>query len=188
MPNRKNLKRICLISLLVLVLVGVDQVIKVFIKSYFSLGESKQVFSWFWICFVENNGMAFGMEFFPKLALTIFRIVAIAVLIWYLHSLFVKRENRKKIRLGYIVSVVFILAGALGNIIDSMLYGIIWDYAPLFYGKVVDMFYFPIIHNAQGDVLFFKPVFNLADSYITSAVFVILIFYRKDLNASMSKE
>ena len=89
--------------------------------------------------------------------------------------------------LGYLVSIALTLAGALGNIIDCVFYGVIYDYAPLLYGKVIDMFYFPLITNRAGEVIFFRPVFNFADSCITVAVFIIFLFYRKDFDLSLHK-
>jgi len=143
--------------------------------------------------------MAFGWEFFDKLFLTIFRIGAVIAIIYYIHLLI-----KRKARLSYLLVISLIMAGALGNIIDCMFYGVIFSestifeaatlfpegggYAPLFYGKVVDMLYFPLIHNSAGEVLFFQPVFNIADSAITIAVFLLLLFFRKDLNDSFEKQ
>lgn len=186
MSKLQTWQRILLITLVVAVLVGLDQALKIYIRTHFVLGESKVITSWFWICFVENNGMAFGMEVFSKIALTLFRIVAVVFLIGYIAYLFKLERQGIVIKRGYIAGVVFILAGALGNIVDSVFYGVVWAYAPLFYGKVVDMFYFPLIHNSSGEVIFFQPVFNLADSFITCAVAVILLFYREEMNRSLS--
>lgn len=174
-----------------------DQLLKLYIKLHYTLGEAVEVFPWFQLCFVENPGMAFGITWLPKWFLTIFRIGAASVLCWYLHALIGRGA-----RMGYIVAIAMVTAGAMGNIIDCLLYGQIFSestftqlanfvpfgqgYAPVFYGKVVDMFYFPLIHNAAGEVIFFRPVFNLADSAITVSVFLILLFFRKDLNESMS--
>ena len=180
-------KRITLICFLALVLIALDQLLKIYVKTHFELGEAKIITSWFWICFVENNGMAFGLEVFSKIILTIFRLAAMLLLLWYIILLFKLKIGDFKIRWGYLVCVVFIFSGAVGNILDSLFYGILWNYAPFFYGKVVDMFHFPLIHNSAGEVVFFRPVFNLADSFITCAVFAILIFYREDLNISLSK-
>ena len=157
----------------------IDQAIKLYIATHFALGESYEVFSWFWLCFVENNGMAFGIEWFSKLALTLFRILAVGLLGWYIHTLLRKPETPT----GYIATIAFIIAGAAGNIIDCVFYGKLFGYAGWFYGKVVDMFYFPLIRNSAGEVLFFRPVFNFADSCITCAVAVILLFYLKQLNS-----
>lgn len=181
--------------LLIVIILLIDQVSKVYIKLNFSLYDNIRVFDWFYIYFIENNGMAFGMEFIGKLFLTLFRIVAVGFLSYYIYSL-----TKKGARQGYILTIALVLAGAAGNIIDSVFYGVLFSdsvgqvatflpegggYASLFHGKVVDMLYFPLIKNSAGDVLFFSPVFNVADSAITVAVFIILIFFRKDLNDSL---
>ena len=160
--------------------------------------ESIRITDWFYIYFTENNGMAFGMEIFDKLFLTSFRILAAIGIAWLLAK-YVKQNYKT----GFIVCVALILAGAVGNIIDCVLYGQIFNesthsslaelvplgegYANWFHGKVVDMLYFPIIRNAAGECVFFQPVFNIADSFITVAVFLIIIFYRKDLDASLEQ-
>ena len=182
------------ISLIFLVLL-IDQALKIYIKLHFALGDHVNVFSWFQIYFIENNGMAFGMELIGKLFLTTFRIIAVAALGYYIHLLI-----KKQIRTGYILTISLVLAGAAGNIIDSVFYGLFFNdsyghiatflpdgggYASLFYGKVVDMLYFPIIRNSIGETLFFSPVFNIADSAISVAVVIILLFYRKELNDSL---
>lgn len=171
------------IPLVILVLVALDQAVKLYISTHFALGESVEVLPFFQLCYVENNGMAFGIEWLPKWALTLFRILMVGVLGYYMHLLI----NKQHARLSYIAMIVLVTAGALGNIIDCVFYGKLFGYAPWFYGKVVDMLYFPIIHNAAGETLFFRPVFNIADSYITVAVFVIILFFRKDLNDSLEK-
>ena len=170
MANTKK-SRGLIAAILILALLVIDQVIKLYITTHFALGESREICSWFWLCFVENNGMAFGIEWFSKLALTLFRLLAVGLLGWYIHVLIHKRHART----GYI-------AGALGNIIDCVFYGKLFGYADWFYGRVVDMFYFPLIRNSAGEVLFFRPVFNFADSCITCAVIVILLFYMKEVN------
>lgn len=186
-------KSIILIFLVLLV----DQVSKIYIKSHFALGDHVTVFSWFQIFFIENNGMAFGMELIGKLFLTLFRIIAVGALAYYIRLLI-----KNQARAGYILTVSLVLAGAAGNIIDSVFYGLLFSashymgpvaslfpngggYAGLFYGKVVDMLYFPIIKNSAGETLFFSPVFNVADSAISVAVVMILLFFRKDLNESL---
>ena len=176
-------KQTWLVSAIVLLALIVDQVSKVYVKTHFELGEAHEVFSWFWIVFVENNGMAFGIEWFSKLLLTLFRIVAVGVIGWYIHILI----NKQQVRTGYLTTIAMVIAGALGNIIDCVCYGKIWGYADWFHGKVVDMLYFPLIRNAAGECLFFRPVFNIADSFITVAVFLIIIFYRKDLDESLNR-
>ena len=172
-----------LVAGLVLLALVIDQASKIYIKTHFELGEAREVFSWFWIAFVENNGMAFGIEWFSKLLLTLFRVVAVGVIGWYIHIMI----HKQQVRIGYLTTIAMVMAGALGNIIDCVFYGKIWGYADWFYGQVVDMLYFPLIRNASGEVLFFRPVFNIADSFITVAVFLIIIFYRKDLDDSLNQ-
>ena len=181
--------------LLIFLVLIIDQASKIFIKLNFALGEHIDVTDWFYIYFTENNGMAFGMEIFGKLFLTIFRIVAVGGISYFIYTLI-----KKNARTGFILAVSLLLAGAAGNIFDSVFYGVLFSdsygmaatflpetggYAPVFYGKVVDMLYFPLIRNSAGEVLFFSPVFNIADSAITISVVIILIFFRKDLNDSL---
>lgn len=161
--------------------------------------------NWFIIHFTENNGMAFGIEFFGKAGkylLSIFRIVAVTFIGYYIYKL-VKRP----VATGFVIAVALVMAGALGNIIDSALYGLIFNdsynqlatmfpadggYAGFLQGRVVDMFYFPIIETHWPDwspfkpgqqFIFFRPVFNIADSAITSGMAIILLFYRKTLQS-----
>ncbi len=172
-----------LVAGLVVLALVIDQVSKVYVKTHFELGEAREVFSWFWIAFVENNGMAFGIEWFSKLLLTLFRIVAVGVIGWYIHVLI----HKQQVRVGYLTTIAMVIAGALGNIIDCVFYGKIWGYADWFHGRVVDMLYFPLIRNAAGECVFFQPVFNIADSFITVAVFLLILFYRKDLDESLNQ-
>jgi signal peptidase II len=182
------------ISLIFLVLF-IDQAVKIYVKLHFALGEHVDIFNWFQIFFIENNGMAFGMEIISKLFLTLFRIVAVVLLAFYIRNLI-----RKKAKTGFILTISLVLAGAAGNIIDSLFYGLLFDdsvghvasflpdgggYASLFYGRVVDMLYFPLIRNSGGQTIFFSPIFNIADSAISVAVFIILLFFRKELNESL---
>ena len=177
-PFSSSKSRVWLVTGIVLGALVIDQAIKLYIATHYALGESHEVFSWFWLCFVENNGMAFGIEWFSKLALTLFRLVAVGLLGWYIHTLIYKQQAPT----GSIATIAFIIAGALGNIIDCVFYGKLFGYAGWFYGRVVDMFYFPLIRNSAGEVIFFRPVFNFADSCITCAVAVILLFYLKEMN------
>lgn len=178
-----------------------DQALKIWVKTHMYLGQEYQVFDWFYIHFTENNGMAFGMEFggnWGKLGLSLFRIVFVVFMASFLLKLI--RKNADKV---LIVSLSLVLAGAIGNIIDGTLYGILFSesyrqlatflpeaggYAPLFFGKVVDMFYFPIFKGYLpewipfwgGDYfVFFRPVFNIADSAISIGVAIMVIFQKK---------
>ena len=185
---------VCVIMLLLLL----DQVLKIWIKTHLQLHESIEITPWFYLYFTENPGMAFGIEVIGKLFLSLFRMVAVGFIGYYLYKLVKANQS-----FGFITCVAMILAGAVGNIIDSVFYGVVFDhsygqvatflppeggYDTWLHGKVVDMFYFPLIHNAEGEVIFFRPVFNLADSFITCAVIVILIFYHRDLNDSLEKK
>lgn len=179
----KELKQSLLVTGIVLLAVAADQALKLYIATHFQLGESHPVTSWFWICYVENDGMAFGIEWFSKLLLTLFRIAAVGLLSWYMYRLI----HINRARTSFLATVAFVTAGALGNIIDCVFYGKLFGYAGWFYGKVVDMLYFPLIHNAAGECIFFRPVFNFADSCITVSVIVLLLFFRKDLDSSLQK-
>ena len=181
MTDKRIISQAWLIIGAVLLLVALDQALKLYIRTHFMLGEAHEILPFFQLCFVENNGMAFGIQWLPKWALTAFRIIMVGILGWYIHTL-LKRQARA----SYLTMITLITAGALGNIIDCVLYGKLFGYETWFYGRVVDMLYFPLIHNAAGETLFFRPVFNLADSYITVAVFAIILFFRKDLNDSLS--
>lgn len=180
---KRELKLNIMVSAIVVAAVVIDQVIKLYIRTHFALGESYQVTPWFYLCFVENDGMAFGIEWFSKLLLTLFRIAAVGVLGWYSHRLIYGPSAQR----SYLVMVSLVMAGALGNIIDCVFYGKLFGYAGWFYGKVVDMFYFPLITNSAGECIFFRPVFNFADSCITIAVICIIIWFRKDLDESLKK-
>lgn len=192
----KAKNRSWIVLAIVLLALVVDQVIKIAVKTNMSLGESIPVFGdWFKIQFIENNGMAFGMEFLGKTFLTLFRIFAIALLVWYLRVLL--RDERHPF--GYIVCIAFILAGAAGNLVDCLFYGEIFTssygqvaefvsfgdgYSSFLHGKVVDMFYFPLFTWPDwvplvGGEIFFSPVFNFADACISCSVVALLIWYRK---------
>ena len=186
---------------IVLTTLVLDQALKIWVKTHMYLGQEYQIFDWFYIHFTENNGMAFGMEFggyWGKLGLSLFRIVFVVFMASFLLKLI--RKNADKC---LIVSLSLVLAGAIGNIIDGTLYGILFSesyrqlatflpeaggYAPLFFGKVVDIFYFPIFKGYLpewipfwgGDYfVFFRPVFNIADSAISIGVAIMVIFQKK---------
>ena len=180
---RKEIGQSLIVAGIVVLALVLDQWLKLWIATHFSLGESMPITSWFWLCFVENDGMAFGIEWFSKFVLTSFRIVAVGVLCWYMWRLI----HINKARTSYLATIALVTAGAMGNIIDCVFYGKLFGYAGWFYGKVVDMLYFPLITNSAGECIFFRPVFNLADSCITVAVILILIFFRKDLDESLKK-
>ena len=200
-----KLKRIIsdgwLAVLVVLSALVIDQLIKIWVKTSMTLHESIRIFDWFYISFIENNGMAYGMQIGSKLALSLFRVVAICLLAYYLWL-----QVRKKARTGYIVCLAMVLAGAVGNLIDCMFYGLIFNasspyytsyfvpfgtgYAPFLMGKVVDMFYFPLIVTTWPEwvpmwggqeFIFFSPVFNYADANISVGVVLLLLFYRKEI-------
>ena len=176
------------ITLLVVLLLIIDQVIKILVKTNMTLGQSIHVAgNWFQILFIENNGMAFGLQFgehWGKLALSLCRLVLIALIIVYMRRLLKKPDTPWGVHIG----LAAILCGAIGNMIDAMFYGIIFDYAPFLYGRVVDMFYFPIIDTTLPanfpiwggrHVIFFRPIFNFADSCITCGAIYLLIFQWK---------
>ena len=157
------------------VLVVIDQVIKYLVKTNMMLGQQIPLIGqWCRLCFVENEGMAFGMKFggaVGKFLLSLFRICLCGALVWW-----ISRLNKKgEAPVGVLVGLTLITAGAFGNIIDCRFYGLIWDYAPFMFGRVVDMFYFPIIRTAER-VIFFSPVFNFADSCVTIGAFYLILF------------
>ncbi|MBG6235322.1 signal peptidase II [Pedobacter sp. CAN_A7] len=172
--------------LLIFIILLVDQASKTWVKTNMYLGQEFKILGdWFIIHFTENNGMAFGLEFggeFGKLFLSLFRIAAVAGIGYGMHYLIQHKYHR-----GLIIKVAMIFAGALGNIIDSVFYGRVYDYATLFHGRVVDMFYFPILQGifptwvpiwGGEDYIFFRPVFNVADAAISVGVILILIYQK----------
>ena len=169
------------------VLVVIDQVSKVLVKTNMGLGEQIPVLGqWFRICFIENEGMAFGMKFggaVGKFLLSLFRICLCGALVWWISSL----NKKGRAPAGVLVGLTLITAGAFGNIIDSLFYGLVWDYAPFMFGKVVDMLYFPIIRSGEK-VLFFSPVFNFADSCVTVGAFYLILFQWKFFAKEDDKE
>jgi signal peptidase II len=191
--------------LVILLILIADQVLKIWIKTHFYLGEERKfIGNWFLIHFVENRGMAFGFEFAGragKVFLTVFRLIAATAILIYLFKLI-----KKGIPTGLAICIAMIFAGAVGNIFDSAFYGILFTdsygriaeifpkgggYETLLHGSVVDMFYFPILKgtwpswspiNANQPFLFFRPVFNIADASISVGITLILLFYRKVFN------
>ncbi len=172
--------------LLIFFVLLVDQVSKTWVKTNMYLGQEFKVLGdWFIIHFTENNGMAFGLEFggeFGKLALSLFRVIAVIGIGYGLHYIIQRKYHR-----GLILNVALIFAGALGNIIDSVFYGLIYKYETLFHGRVVDMLYFPIVNShypswfpiwGGEELVFFRPVFNIADTAISIGVICILLFQK----------
>jgi signal peptidase II len=201
MERRKVITDGKLSLLLIFLILLIDQIIKIGVKTNMCLHESVEVTPWFFINFIENNGMAYGMTFINKLVLSLFRIVAITVIAYYIWL-----QVKQKVRTGYIVCLSMILAGAAGNIFDSMFYGLIFDasspyhvstlvpfgegYAPFLRGKVVDMFYFPLFSftwpewvplKGGEEYTFFSAIFNFADASISVGIALLLLFYRREL-------
>ena len=199
--NKHAIKGWVALGAIILILV-IDQIIKVEVKTNMYLHESIRITDWFYISFVENNGMAYGMTFINKLALTLFRMAAIAVIGVYLY-----RQVKANARWVYVVCLALVMAGAAGNLIDCIFYGQIFSlstpesiahfvpwgqgYEEVFYGKVVDMLYFPIFETdlpqwlpfwGGEHYIFFSPVFNFADSCITCGVISLLLFCRTELS------
>ncbi|MBK5194921.1 MAG: lipoprotein signal peptidase [Proteiniphilum sp.] len=192
------------VAVVILVLLF-DQLSKIWVKTHMGLYDTIHIADWFKIYFVENNGMAFGIEAGGKLFLSLFRIIAVVLIVFYISRLV--KENYKT---GFIICVTLVLAGASGNIVDSIFYGMIFEasypghlssfvlwgdgYSSFLHGKVVDMLYFPMISGTYPDwvpvvggqeFLFFRFIFNIADSAITVGVILILLFYRRTLSYSL---
>lgn len=206
--NNKTFKAWMAVAIVVAILL-IDQIIKIEVKTNMTLGEAKRVTDWFYIEFIENNGMAYGMKFINKLVLSLFRLFAIGFIGYYLAKIIKKNVAP----LGYIVLISMVLAGAAGNLIDCLFYGLIFDastpftvsqfvpfgegYSSFLHGKVVDMFYFPIIQTTWpewvpyfggSEYVFFSPVFNFADACISVGVVALLLFYRKQLEVLFSNK
>lgn len=188
--------------ILIVAILLIDQFIKIWVKTHMELHESIRVTNWSYIAFIENNGMAYGMQIGSKLLLSLFRVFAIGALGYYIWL----QTHKPNVRWGYIVCLSMILAGAAGNLIDCMFYGLCFDastvghvsqfvgfgngYESFLMGRVVDMFYFPLIVTTYPDwfpvyggedFIFFSPVFNFADSSISVGVVALLLFFRKEI-------
>lgn len=206
--NNKTFKAWMAVAIVVAILL-IDQIIKIEVKTNMTLGEAKRVTDWFYIEFIENNGMAYGMKFINKLVLSLFRLFAIGFIGYYLAKI-IKKDVAP---LGCIVLIAMVLAGAAGNLIDCLFYGLIFDastpftvsqfvpfgegYSTFLHGKVVDMFYFPIIQTTWpewvpyfggSEYVFFSPVFNFADACISVGVVALLLFYRRQLEVLFSNK
>ena len=193
--------------LVIVIILITDQALKIWVKTNMLLGEEILITSWFRLHFVENSGMAMGIEVIGKLFLSIFRIIASIALIYYLYRLI-----KRNFSLGYIICASIIFAGAVGNIFDSVFYGVIFNestpfqvaalfppgggYGTWLHGKVVDMFYFPLFKFdwpswlpwiGGKEFVFFQYIFNVADASISVGMVVLLLFYRKTLSASFEK-
>ncbi len=207
MNDKAVITRGRLAVIIIIAILVIDQLIKIWVKTHMALHESIHVFDWFYISFIENNGMAYGMQIGSKLLLSLFRVVAIVVL-----SVYIWRLTRKQPRWGYVVCLSMVMAGAAGNLIDCMFYGLCFDastmyhvsdyvgfgngYASFLMGRVVDMFYFPLIvtHYPEWfpfwggeEFIFFSPVFNFADASISVGVVALLLFYRKEISEISTK-
>ena len=206
--NNKTFKAWMAVAIVVAILL-IDQIIKIEVKTNMTLGEAKRVTDWFYIEFIENNGMAYGMKFINKLVLSLFRLFAIGFIGYYLAKIIKKNVAP----LGYIVLIAMVLAGAAGNLIDCLFYGLIFDastpftgsqfvpfgegYSTFLHGMVGDMFYFPIIQTTWpewvpyfggSEYVFFSPVFNFADACISVGVVALLLFYRKQVEVLFSNK
>ena len=184
--------------MIIVAVVVIDQIIKIWVKTHFFYREEFMITDWFRLVFIENNGMAFGMEFGSKLILTWFRIIAVCGFIYYI----VKNRCNTQVKLGFMACVAMITAGAIGTVIDCLFYGLIFDspdfpycatlfpegggYGTLFNGRVVDMFYFPLcewdwpawLPMFGGEhFIFFQPIFNFADASLSVGVIVLILFY-----------
>lgn len=202
MKERLHLTDGRLACLIIIAILAIDQIIKIIVKTNMAIGDDLRITDWFYISFIENKGMAYGMTFINKFVLSLIRIVAIVII-----GIYIKRQIAAGVRTGYVVCLSMVLAGAAGNIIDSMFYGLCFSestfytvssyvgfgngYAPFLMGKVVDMFYFPIIRTTYplwvplkgGEpFVFFSPIFNFADACISVGVVLLLLFYRKEIS------
>ena len=203
----KRISNGALAVIIIITVILVDQFTKIWVKTHFFYGEEYVITQWFRLLFIENNGMAFGMELGSKLLLTAFRIIAVAAFCYYIWKI----RNRYDLPRGYIVCVAMITAGALGNVIDCIFYGVIFNaphfpniaqlfppeggYGSLFHGRVVDMLYFPICewnwpewmpYVGGNHFVFFQPIFNIADASLCVSVAVLILFYAKYLSGEQN--
>lgn len=194
-------------TIIIICVIVADQALKIWVKTHFFLGEEYEILPWFHLKFIENNGMAFGLELWNKYALTFIRIAAVAALIW----LIIRIRHLRTLRMGFFIALALITAGAAGNIFDCLLYGRIFNnpwpptvasfladggYAPLFQGQVVDMLYFPFFTFTWPDFIpfvggteyeFFQYIFNIADASICTGVMLLILFYSSDFQLLMMK-
>ena len=205
---RKRIPKGLVAVFVIFIVIAIDQTSKIWVKTNMALYDSIEIAKWFKIYFVENNGMAFGIEAIGKIFLSIFRIIAVVFIGIYLTKII-----KKNYKTGFIVCISMVLAGAFGNIIDSVFYGEIFSasypghvanlvpigegYSSWLHGKVVDMLYFPLIETTLPnwvpiwggtEILFFRFIFNLADASISVGVALLLLFYRKTLSHSLQTE
>ena len=198
-----------LAAIIIVCVILLDQFTKIWVKTHFFYGEEYMITEWFRLYFIENNGMAFGMELGSKLLLTWFRIIAVILFIYYLFKI----RNSKILQTGYLVCVSLVTAGALGNVLDCIFYGVIFDnpmppftatlfpesggYGTLFHGRVVDMLYFPLVEWNWPDWLpwvggdhfvFFQPIFNVADAALSVGVILLIFFYSKNIYLQETEE
>ena len=201
-PDMKKISNGWLATLIIVAVIALDQALKIWVKTHFYYGEELEITSWFKLLFIENNGMAFGMELGSKMVLTWFRIIAVCLFIYYLYKI---RKNNDMPK-GFVACISMITAGALGNVIDCIGYGLIFDapdypavaqlfppdggYGTLFNGRVVDMLYFPLcewdwpswVPALGGEhFIFFQPIFNIADASLSVSVIALILFYSKHL-------
>lgn len=207
--NGRRIRQMRIVSaVIVLAILTIDQWIKVWVKTSMCLGEKIKLADWAYIAFTENRGMAFGLEFVGTLLLCCFRIAAVGLLVWLL----LKVTKNALAKWGFVVLLAMVLAGAMGNIFDNIFYGLIFDssniFEParlvalgqgsgsLFEGRVVDMFYFPMIDTTWPDwmplvggnhFVFFSPIFNFADASITTGGVLLVACYHKTLNRLFSR-
>lgn len=200
-------KRISISAAIILAVLIIDQVIKIYVKTNMHILERIHITDWFQLLFVENNGMAFGWEIGGKIFLTLFRIIAVSLIGWYIFT-----AIKAKAKIAYIVCLSLVLAGAAGNIFDCLFYGMIFNdpeapfvaeyvgwgngYSDFLTGKVVDMFYFPLfewdmpewmpIYSGEH-CIFFSPIFNFADAAISCGVIALILFFSHTLSESLKK-